>query len=254
MIQPAAIYVLWLREMLKFVRAKSRMIGAIAMPVFMLVFLGLGFRRVEFPGLPPEIGYLQYLVPGIVGMTLLFTGAFTGMSVLMDRQFGFLKEVMVTPASRVSIVLGRIAGGASTSIIQALMMLFLSVFLGFALPSFPMIAASVVVMMFISVIFICIGLILSSFMKDIHGFNTMTNFIIFPIFLLSGALFPVRNLPAAIQIFSYLDPLTYGVDALRGILIGYAAFNIWIDLLILFISSTALVCASGYCFKKGEVL
>jgi ABC-2 type transport system permease protein len=254
MIQPAAIYVLWLREMLKFVRAKSRMIGAIAMPVFMLVFLGLGFRRVEFPGLPPEIGYLQYLVPGIVGMTLLFTGAFTGMSVLMDRQFGFLKEVMVTPVSRVSIVLGRIAGGASTSIIQALMMLFLSVFLGFALPSLPMIAASAVIMLLISVIFICIGLILSSFMKDIHGFNTITNFIIFPIFLLSGALFPVQNLPVAIQVFAYLDPLTYGVDALRGVLIGYAAFNIWLDLAVLLLTSAALVFASGYCFRKGEVL
>ncbi len=254
MIQPAAIYVLWLREMLKFARAKSRMIGAIAMPVFMLVFLGLGFRRVEFPGLPPEIGYLQYLVPGIVGMTLLFTGAFTGMSVLMDRQFGFLKEVMVTPASRVSIVLGRIAGGASTSILQALMMLFLSVFLGFSLPSVYMIGASVLVMLLISVIFICIGLILSSFMKDVHGFNTMTNFIIFPIFLLSGALFPVQNLPAAIQVFSYLDPLTYGIDALRGVLIGYAVFSIWLDLAILLLTSVVLVSASGYCFRKGEVL
>ncbi len=254
MIQLAAIYVLWLREMLKFTRAKSRVIGAIAMPVFMLVFLGLGFRRVEFPGLPPEIGYLQYLVPGIVGMTLLFTGAFTGMSVLMDRQFGFLKEVMVTPASRVSIVLGRIAGGSSTSIIQALMMLFLSVFLGFSLPSFHMVVASVVVMLLISVIFICIGLILSSFMKDVHGFNTMTNFIIFPIFLLSGALFPVQNLPVAIRFFAYLDPLTYGVDLLRGVLIGYSTFNIWIDLSILLFTSAALVSVSVYCFKKGEVL
>ena len=254
MIQLAAIYVLWLREMLKFVRAKSRMIGAIAMPVFMLVFLGLGFRRVEFPGLPPEIGYLQYLVPGIVGMTLLFTGAFTGMSVLMDRQFGFLKEVMVTPASRISIVLGRIAGGATTSIIQALIMLFLSVFLGFVLPSPLMIAASVVIMLLISVIFICIGLILSSFMKDIHGFNTMTNFIIFPLFLLSGALFPVQNLPVAIRIFSYLDPLTYGVDALRGVLIGYSVMNVYLDLAVLLVVSGVLVCASGYCFSKGEIL
>lgn len=254
MIQLAAIYVLWLREMLKFVRAKSRMIGAIAMPVFMLVFLGMGFRRVEFPGLPPEISYLQYLVPGIVGMTLLFTGAFTGMSVLMDRQFGFLKEVMVTPASRVSIVLGRIAGGATTSIIQALMMLFLSIFLGFTLPSLPMIAASVVIMLFISVIFICIGLILSSFMKDIHGFNTMTNFIIFPLFLLSGALFPVQNLPAAIQVFAYLDPLTYGVDALRGVLIGHSAVGIIPDVMILSIISAVLIAASAWCFSRGEVL
>jgi ABC-2 type transport system permease protein len=254
MIQPAAIYVLWLREMIKFFRAKSRVIGAIAMPVFMLVFLGMGFRRVEFPGLPPEISYLQYLVPGIVGMTLLFTGAFTGMSVLMDRQFGFLKEVMVTPVSRVSIVLGRIAGGATTSIIQALMMLFLSVFLGFSLPSLLMIGASVVIMLLISVIFICIGLILSSFMKDIHGFNTMTNFIIFPLFLLSGALFPVQNLPVAIQVFAYLDPLTYGVDALRGVLIGHSAIGLVPDIAILGIASALLVGISAWCFSRGEAI
>ncbi|MDP3563268.1 MAG: ABC transporter permease, partial [Methanoregula sp.] len=242
MIQLAAIYVLWMREMIKFVRAKSRMIGAIVMPVFMLVFLGLGFRQVEFPGLPPEISYIQYLVPGIVGMTLLFTGAFTGMSVLMDRQFGFLKEIMVTPASRISIVLGRIAGGATTSIIQALMILVLSFFLGFTFPSLLMLGASVFIMLLISVIFICIGLILSSVIKDMHGFNTMINFIIFPLFLLSGALFPVENLPVAIRIFSYLDPLTYGVDALRGVLIGYSVLNVYLDLAVLLVVSGVLVC------------
>ncbi|NLD57370.1 MAG: ABC transporter permease, partial [Methanomicrobiales archaeon] len=110
MIQLTAIYVLWLREMIKYCRAKSRIVGAVAMPVFMLVFLGLGFRRVEIPGLPGSIGYIQYLVPGILGMTILFSSAYTGMGVIMDRQYGFLKEVLVTPASRVSIVIGMIAG------------------------------------------------------------------------------------------------------------------------------------------------
>ncbi|EHQ36394.1 ABC transporter permease [Methanoplanus limicola] len=252
MIQPVAVYVLWLREMKKFVRAKSRVVGAIAMPAFMLVFLGLGFRRVEVPGLPESVGYLQYLVPGILGMTLLFTGAFVGMSVLMDRQFGFLKEVMVTPASRVSIVLGRISGGATTSIIQALMMLFISVFLGFHLPSLPDILISVFVMLLISIIFICIGLILSSVMKDMHGFNTMTNFIVFPIFLLSGALFPVENLPAPIRVFSYIDPLTYGVDALRGLMIGYSAFPLGFNLTVLVIVASAMIWISSISFKKSK--
>jgi len=254
MIQPVAIYVLWLREMLKFFRAKSRMIGAVAMPVFMLVFLGFGFRRVEIPGLPDTISYLQYLVPGILGMTLLFTGAFVGMSVLMDRQFGFLKEIMVTPASRISIVLGRIAGGATTSIIQALLMMFLAVLLGFTLPGLPAIVLATGIMLLISVIFISIGLILSSVMKDIHGFNTMINFIVFPLFLLSGALFPVSNLPPPIRVFSYLDPLTYGVDALRGILIGYSVIPVSIDAAILLALSIVMVVVCGYCFKKGAAL
>jgi ABC-2 type transport system permease protein len=254
MIHAKAIYVLWLREMIKYFRAKSRIVGAIAMPAFMMIFLGMGFRRVEFPGMPESIGYFQYLVPGIIGMTLLFTAAYAGMSVIMDRQFGFLKEVMVTPASRVSIVLGMIAGGATTSIIQALIMLLMSVFLGFRLPFISDILASIVIMILISMIFINIGLILSSVLRDFHGFSTIINFIVFPLFLLSGALFPVSNLPAPIRVLSYVDPLTYGVDALRGLLIGYCEFSIWLDLIILFSISVVMISASGYFFRRGEAV
>ncbi|OPX69441.1 MAG: ABC-2 type transporter [Methanoregulaceae archaeon PtaB.Bin056] len=254
MIQVNAIYVLWMREMIKYARAKSRLVGAIAMPVFMLVFLGLGFRRVDIPGIPGSIGYIQYLVPGILGMTLLFSSAYTGMGVIMDRQYGFLKEVMVTPASRTSIVLGMIAGGATTSLVQATMMMFLSVLLGFRLPGLPAILAAVFIMLLICVIFINIGLTLSSVLKDFHGFNLIINFIVFPLFLLSGALFPVANLPAAIRVFSYLDPLTYGVDALRGIMIDFSEFSLLIDIGILIIISSAMVAISGYFFQKGEAL
>ena len=254
MIQFSAVYVLWMREMIKYVRAKSRVVGAIAMPAFMLIFLGLGFRRVEVPGLPGSIGYFQYLVPGIIGMTLLFTSSYSGMSVIMDRQFGFLKEVMVTPASRESIVLGMIAGGATTSIIQALLMMLLSVFIGFRLPAVHLILASMAVMFLITVIFISVGLILSSVMKDFHGFNTIINFIVFPLFLLSGALFPVANLPPVIRVFSYLDPLTYGVDALRGILIGLSEFSIAFDLSILVAVSVGMVVISSYFFRRSEAV
>ena len=254
MIQFTAIYVLWLREMIKYVRAKSRIVGAVAMPVFMLVFLGLGFRRVEVPGIPSEIGYIQYLVPGILGMTILFSSAYTGMGVIMDRQYGFLKEVLVTPASRVSIVIGMMAGGATISLIQATMMMVLSVLIGFQLPSPPQIAGAIVIMLLISVIFINIGLTLSSVLKDFHGFNMIINFIVFPLFLLSGALFPVANLPAAIKVFSYIDPLTYGVDALRGIMIGYSEFSLAMDIAILAVLGAVTVFMSGYFFQKGEAI
>lgn len=254
MIQLSAIYVLWTREMIKYFRAKSRVVGAIAMPAFMLIFLGLGFRRVEVPGLPGSIGYFQYLVPGIIGMTLLFTSSYSGMSVIMDRQFGFLKEVMVTPASRESIVLGMIVGGATTSIIQSLLMMILSVFIGFEIPALHLVGASVVIMFLITVIFISVGLILSSIMKDFHGFNTIINFIVFPLFLLSGALFPVANLPSVIRVFSYIDPLTYGVDALRGILIGYSEFSVIFDLMILIPVSIAMIVISSYSFRRSEAV
>ena len=254
MIQGKVIYVLWRREMRKYFRAKSRVVGAIAMPAFMLIFQGMGFRRVEFPGLPESIGYFQYLVPGIIGMTLLFTAAYGGMSVIMDKQFGFLKEVMVTPASRVSIVLEMISGSATTSILQALIIMMMSALLGFRLPFISAILSSVVIMVLISITFINIGLILSSVLKDFHGFSTIINFIAFPLFLLSGALFPVSNLPAPIRILSYFDLLTYGVDALRGVLIGYCEFSIVLDVGILLTLSVLMVCASVYFFRRAEMI
>jgi ABC-2 type transport system permease protein len=239
--------------MIKYFRNRSRIAGAIGMPAFLLIFQGMGFRRVEFPGLPASIGYFQYLVPGIIGMTLLFTAAYAGMSVIMDKQFGFLKEVMVTPASRLSIVLGMVSGSATTSIIQALIIMLMSVLLGFRLPFISSILFSFVIMVLISTIFINIGLILSSILKDFHGFSTVINFIAFPLFLLSGALFPIANLPAPIRILSYFDPLTYGVDALRGVLIGYCEFSIFHNVCILLTLSVMMICISGYFFKRATI-
>jgi Predicted membrane protein len=254
MIQPFAVYVLWLREMIKFFRSKFRIIGAIAMPLFMLVFMGFGFRRVDVPGLPSGITYLQYFVPGILGMTLLFTGATVGMVVLMDRQFGFLKEVMVTPASRVSIVLGRIAGGVSTSLIQALVILVVAILMGFPVSGFLQTIAAFAVMFLISIIFISIGLILSTRLRDVHDYNNIMNFMVFPIFLLSGALFPLQNLPGAIRIFSFINPLTYGVDALRELLIGVSAYPLILDLGILIGSSVLMIIIAASAFETGDAM
>jgi len=130
-IHGTAIYVLWRREMIRFVRAKSRIIGSLAMPVFFLTFLGLGFRRMPVPGMGGGSGYIGFLAPGIIGMTLLFSSSMQGMSVLWDREFGFLKEIMVAPVSRVSLVLGRIAGGTTTSMLQGILIFGASLLLGF---------------------------------------------------------------------------------------------------------------------------
>jgi len=254
MIEPVAIYILWYREMIKFVRAKFRIIGAIAMPLFMLVFMGFGFRRVDVPGLPPEIGYFEYFVPGIIGMTLLFTGVMVGMVVMVDRQYGFLKEVMVTPASRVSIVLGRIAGGATTSLIQAFIILLISICMGFWFVGIFQLIAAFMAMFLISVIFISGGLVLSSRLRDIHDYNNIMNFMNFPIFLLSGALFPILNLPAAIRFLSYLNPLTYGVDALRGLMIGVSAFPLILDFSIMIIVSVVMLWLAATAFETGDAI
>jgi len=126
-----AIYVLWLREMKRYVRAKSRIAGTIAMPLFILAFFGFGFKNMPLEGVPEGVDYINFLVPGIVGMSLLFTSVFAGLSVLWDKEFGFLKEIMVAPVNRISIVLGRIAGGSTMALGQGIVILLLSMIFGF---------------------------------------------------------------------------------------------------------------------------
>ena len=247
------IYVLWLREMKRFIRAKSRIIGTLAMPLFFLAFLGFGFRTMVLPGVSEDIDYIDYIVPGIIGMTMLFTSMFAGISVLWDREFGFLKEIMVAPVKRVSIVLGRIAGGMTTAFIQGIMILFISIIMGFEIVGIGSILIAIVFMLLIATTFIGLGLIFASLMKDIHGFSLVMNFVIFPVFLLSGALFPIDNLPGWIRVLSYADPLTYGVDGMRGALLGVSTFPIALDLVILSGCAVGMVVLGAYFFEKSSI-
>ncbi len=253
MIQLIPIYVLWLREMKKFFRMKSRIIGMLTMPFFMLVFLGLGFRRAEIPGLSGSMDYIQFLVPGMVGMTILFSSSFTGVSILMDRQFGFLKEIMVAPVSRLSIVIGRIIGGGFTSVMQGCVILLFSLFLGFQLFDIVIAPMAIIFMILISICFISLGLICASYMKDVHGFTMIMNLIVYPIFLLSGALFPISNLPEFVRVFSYGSPLTYGVDGLRGLLSGHSDLPLIVDFFVLVLVAFASVSVAAYAFKKSQI-
>src|SRR5512139_757125 len=173
----AAVYVMWLREMKRYTRAKSRVLGSLIMPIFFLAFLGLGFRRMPVPGIEAGLSYLHFLVPGIVGMTLLFSSTMQGLSVLWDREFGFLKEIMVAPVSRVSIVLGRIAGGVTTNMFQAVLILIVSAVLGFRPRSVPGLLLGFAFMILIAFTFIGFGLIFASRMKDMQGFGVVMNFI-----------------------------------------------------------------------------
>jgi len=252
MINRTAVYVLWLREMKRFLRAKSRVIGALAMPLFFLAFLGMGFSRMKVPGLASDVNYIRFLVPGIIGMSILFSSTFAGLSVLWDREFGFLKEIMVAPVSRVSIVIGRIAGGATTTIIQALLILFISILVGFKIITVPLFLLAIVFMILIAVTFIGLGLIFASKMRDMQGFSIVMNFVIFPIFFLSGALYPLENFPSWLRYISHLDPLTYGVDGLRGALIGVSSLPIASDFIILLIFSSVMIALGAYFFEKSE--
>jgi ABC-2 type transport system permease protein len=251
-INRAAIQVLLLREMKRFLRAKSRIVGALAMPLFFLAFLGMGFRRISVPGMTEQVDYIRYLVPGILGMSLLFSSTFGGLSVLWDREFGFLKEIMVAPVTRVSIVLGRIAGGVTTALIQGLLILGISSLIGFRMNSILSLGMTIVFMILISVAFLGLGLIFASKMKDMQGFSIVMNFVIFPLFFLSGALYPLDNFPGWLRSLSYLDPLTYGIDGLRGVLIGISSYSILFNFVLMVTFSLVMIVLGAYFFEKSE--
>jgi ABC-2 type transport system permease protein len=249
-----AIYSIWLREMLRFFRLKSRVIGSIGAPFFFLAFLSIGFgASTAMPGIPQGVGYISFLTPGIIGMTLLFSSTFTGISVLWDREFGFLKEIMVAPVSRISIVLGRTMGGATTAIMQALMILMLGVILGMRITGIWGFLLSLVFMVLIAATFIGLGLAFASKMEDMSGYSLIMNFLIFPLFFLSGALFPIDRFSPVIKVIAYLNPLTYGVDGLRYSLIGVSTFSPALDCMVLVASCMAILGLGAYLFEVSEV-
>jgi ABC-2 type transport system permease protein len=250
-IHGTAIYVLWRREMIRFVRAKSRIVGSLAMPVFFLAFLGLGFRRLPIPGMGGT-GYIGFLAPGIIGMTLLFSSSMQGMSVLWDREFGFLKEIMVAPVSRVSLVLGRIAGGTTTSMVQGILIFGASLLMGFRFRGPASLLFGFVFMLLIAFTFIGMGLVFASRMKDMQGFGIVMNFVIFPFSFLSGALTPLENFPWFIRALSYADPLTYGVDGLRGVLIGTSSLPVLVDLAAMAGFAAIMLFLGAYSFETSE--
>jgi len=248
------IYVMWLREIKRFLRSKSRLIGTLAMPFFFLVSMGFGFSSgFSLPGAPPGVNYLNFLVPGIIGMTMLFSSMSAGISVLWDKEFGFLKEIMVAPVRRLAIVLGRIAGGVTTALIQGVLILILSLFLGFKVINLLGFIWALFFMLLIGIGFIGFGVAIASKMEDTQGFSLIMQFVIFPIFLLSGAFFPVTNFPGWLRPIALIDPLTYGVDGLRASLIGFSQFPLTLDLAILLIFGLLMVALGSWWFSKTEV-
>jgi ABC-2 type transport system permease protein len=241
------VYTIWLREMVKFTRARSRIVSSLAMPLVWLIILGFGFSSaISMPGLP----YIGFLAPGIIGMIILFTSIFSGISVLYDRQFGFLKEILVAPVSRSSIVLGKTFGGATVAIINALIVLGISSALGFIKIGIGILLA-IPFMVLIAVSFVSLGLIIASNMKSMEGFQMIMSFLVMPVFLLSGALFPLDTTPDAMKVVSLFDPLSYGVDGLRGALVGTTNRGLLLDFSVLFGISFVLITVGTLMFRRS---
>jgi len=246
--QLSGIYILWKREVIRFFRAKSRVIGTLAMPFFFLLILGSGFGP-AYQAQNGGIGYINILAPGMIGMVLLFSSIFSGIRVLMDREFGFLKEIMVAPISRTSIMLGITLGGVTTSAVQALLLLGISLLLGVQLNVYGL-PLAILFMFLISASFVSLGIAIASKMEDMHGFQLINNFLIMPLLLLSGALVPL-NL-GAWTFITYLDPLTYGVDGLRGSLVNAAGMPLWLDFGVLTGFCIACILLGAFLFSQRE--
>lgn len=245
-----AIYILWLREIKRFIRSKSRIIGSLAFPTFILIIIGTGLNSVFTIG---KLSYIEFIAPGMIGMVLLFSSISFGIMVIWDRQFGFLKEMLVAPISRTSIVVGKALGGVTTAMFQALLFLIVCFAIGIKIPGPLMLMLLFMVMILISVGFVLVGIAFSSRMKDFHGFSLIMNFVVMPIFFLSGAFFPLDKLPEWLKWFVYIDPLTYGVDALRFCMVNTSTFPIWINLLALIVFGLVATLVGTLLFKTTQL-
>ena len=244
------IYTIWLRETKRYIRYRSRILTSVVTPLLWLIIFGTGLgSAIRFGGIAG--GYQAFIYPGIIGQTILFTSIFSGVSVIIDRQYGFLKEIMVAPITRPSIVFGKAIGISTGALIQGIILLFLS-FVVHVHMTPAIFIASFLVMIPISVGLAAVGLLIASFTDSMEGFNLIMSFVVLPMFLLSGALFPVINLPTLLQGAVYLDPLTYGVDALRQIILGYGAIPLYISVLVIVVFAAIMVFASAVMFTRRE--
>jgi ABC-2 type transport system permease protein len=246
-----AIYILWLRQLKRYFRSKSRMVGALGQPLLFLFALGYGFASVFRKA--GQGDYVQFLVPGIIAMTVLFTSMFNGMEIIWDKQFGFLKETLVAPVSRFSIMIGRTLGGATVAVFQGLIVLLLSFLAGFRAQSLLGIFMAIGFMFLLSLVFAALGTAIASVLEDMQGFQLSMSLLVQPLFFLSGALFPLQGLPKALHYITAVNPLSYGVDALRGALINVSHFGIGTDFLVLVISTVVLTVIGGRLFAKIQV-
>ena len=246
-----AIYVLWLRELKRYVRSRVQVVISLAQPMLYLIALGFGFGPTfQKAG---QGSYLQFIAPGVIGMGILFTSIFSGIGLLWDRQFGFLKETLVAPVPRLHIMAGRTLGGATVAMIQGSLVLLVCLIAGFRPVSLAALPLGAAFMLMIAIVFASLGTALGSNLKDMQGFQLIMNFLVMPIFFLSGALFPLDNLPAGLAIATRLDPLTYGIDGLRGALIGVSHYGLATDAAVLAVLASAFLALGAWSFSRIQI-
>ncbi|HEX4795350.1 MAG TPA: ABC transporter permease [Humisphaera sp.] len=244
------IYILWLREVKKYLRSRPQILASLGQPIMYLLALGFGLGPVfQKSG---QGNYIQFIAPGVIGMAVLFTSIFSGVGLLWDRQFGFLKETLVAPVPRLQIMVGRTLGGATIACIQGTLVLCVCIAVGFR-PRWIELPVAFGFMLLIALVFAGLGTIIGSSLRDMQGFQLIMNFLVMPIFFLSGALFPLNNLPKALSIATKIDPLSYGIDGLRGALISQSHYGTMTNLTILAVVATCCLLLGAWAFSRIQV-
>lgn len=262
MVQPIsgqAIYVVLLRELKRYWRAKARVISSVAQSIFFLIIFGLGLGNVIGP--IGDINYLSYMAPGVIGMGLLFGSVFSGVSVIFDRQFGFMKEMMVAPVSRTSIIIGKIFGGATTATIQGIILMVIAGLMGaFSItPEFiPGAIAGIGAMFLIASGFVGLGVAIGSLLNDFHAFQLLSTFVMWPLFMLSGVFFPIDGAPFILQIAMLADPMFYGVELLRWFFLGVGTpilgpYGLLISLVVVSGFNVLMIGLGTYLFSRAQI-
>lgn len=247
----SAIYILWLRELKRYSRSRAQIIASLGQPLLYLLVLGFGLGPVfQQSG---NGSYIQFVAPGVIGMSILFTSIFSGIGLLWDRQFGFLKETLVAPVPRVLVMIGRTLGGATVAMIQGLLIFIVCLLAGFRPVNWATVPLAIVFMTLTAIVFCGLGTAIGSLLQDMQGFQLIMNFIVMPVFFLSGALFPLTNLPKMLSVATKLDPLSYGVDGLRGALIGVTHYGFVTNVSALGIAAVLFVAIGGYFFSKIQI-
>jgi ABC-2 type transport system permease protein len=246
------IYALWLREFKVFMREKSRLVASTFTPVLWLFVIGSGLGATS-PVTVPGVDYPQFIFPGIVAMSIIFSSVFFGSYIIWDRKFDFLKSVMVAPVSRGSVFVGKTLGGMTTSLIQAAILLAIGAAIG--IPFTPLSFVQVIaIILLMSFGLTSLGLALGSYMYSLEGFQMIVSFVVFPLFFLSGALFPLDGLPGWLQVLTMADPATYGVDAMRHSMLGVGSYSFELDAAILVAYTAALGAFGIFSFKRMKAV
>ncbi|HVN26806.1 MAG TPA: ABC transporter permease [Candidatus Paceibacterota bacterium] len=245
------IAIMWLRAVKRYLRSRSRIVGSLGQPILFLLALGYGLGSVfQAAG---QGNYFNFLAPGIIGMSIIFTAIFSGIELIWDRQFGFLKETLVAPVSRINIMIGRTLGGATVATLQGLIVFIITLFFGFRPYDWALVPVLILFMLLVAILFTALGTMIASLLEDMQGFQLIMNFLVMPLFFLSGSLFPLQGLPPALGAIVKFDPLSYGIDSFRALLLNLSTFGLGVDLAVLAVVSVVFLGLGSYFFSKIQI-